>query len=77
MNKPVIVIHGPQGCGKTRHAQALAKHFGCDRIVDDWEGEDRRAGTLVLTNDVEPASILPGMVVLPFADAMRRAGLQP
>lgn len=26
MNRSVIV-HGPQGCGKTRNAVALARHF--------------------------------------------------
>lgn len=29
-----IIIHGPQGCGKSRHAEALARHFGCGHIVD-------------------------------------------
>lgn len=29
-----IIIYGPQGCGKSRHAEALARHFGCRHIVD-------------------------------------------
>lgn len=33
-----LVIYGPQGCGKTTKAQALAEHFGCSTIVDDWDG---------------------------------------
>ena len=31
-----IVVFGPQGCGKTRNAEALAAHFGLRFIVDDW-----------------------------------------
>lgn len=33
-----LVIYGPQGCGKTTNASALAEHFGCVSIVDDWDG---------------------------------------
>jgi MoxR-like ATPase len=73
-----ILIHGPQGCGKTRNAQALAAHFGCSKVVDDWNGRDRVvAGALVLTNiDNWKASALPtARRVVPFAKAMREAGL--
>lgn len=73
-----ILIHGPKACGKTRNAQALAAHFGCSRIVDDWNGRDRVApGALVLTNvDDWKASALPTTRrVMPFALAMREAGL--
>lgn len=46
-----VVIHGPQGCGKTRHAAALAAHFGDARVVDDWNGRDRLGpGDLALTS---------------------------
>lgn len=37
-----VIVYGPPGCGKTRHAQALKKHFDCDKIVDDWD--PNRAG---------------------------------
>lgn len=73
-----ILIHGPQGCGKARNAQALAAHFGCSKVVDDWNGRDRVvAGALVLTNiDNWKASALPtARRVVPFAKAMREAGL--
>ena len=30
-----IIIHGPQGCGKTRSAERLRKYFGMDEICDD------------------------------------------
>ncbi len=30
-----IIIYGPKACGKTRNAEAIAKHFNCTCIVDD------------------------------------------
>ena len=32
-NKPLI-IYGPEGCGKTRYAQAPDRHFGKEIIID-------------------------------------------
>lgn len=48
-----VVIYGPQGCGKTRNAERIAKFYGLRTIVDDWNGRDEFASidTLVLTND--------------------------
>ena len=31
-----VIIHGHQGCGETTNKDALAKHFGCSQVVDDW-----------------------------------------
>lgn len=54
-----VIIYGPQGCGKTRNAEALAKHFGLNHIIDDGEDENGNSwhpgdpvpdDTLVLTN---------------------------
>ncbi len=75
-----VVIHGPQGCGKTRNAQALAAHFGCSRIVDDWNGQSKiEEGSLVLINAMVfriKASALPvGRRFVPFTKAMAEAGL--
>lgn len=73
-----VLIHGPQGCGKTRSAQALAAHFGCSQVVDDWNGRDPiAAGSLVLTNveDWKARALPTSRRVLPFASAMREAGL--
>lgn len=74
-----VVIHGPQGCGKTRNAQALAAHFGCTRIIDDWNGRDRvEEGSLVLTNidAFDMKALLPvGRRFVPFSKAMAEAGL--
>lgn len=35
-----VVLYGPQGCGKTRNAEAIRFHFGCASIVDGWESTD-------------------------------------
>ncbi len=46
-----IIIYGPQGCGKTRNAQVIAKHFKLSKIVEGWNGVDElEDGTLALTN---------------------------
>lgn len=29
-----IVIYGPQGCGKTRNAEAIKQYFGADFVID-------------------------------------------
>lgn len=31
-----VIVYGPQACGKTRHAAALAAHLGLGTIIDDW-----------------------------------------
>lgn len=33
-NKTCTVVYGPQGCGKTTNAEAIAKAYGCHKIVD-------------------------------------------
>lgn len=53
MNKSVIV-YGPQGCGKTRHAKGIAAHFGLTKVVEADELVARsekfdKAGTLYFT----------------------------
>lgn len=50
----IIVIHGPPASGKTFHAEAFRKHYGCAAISDGYpegdEGAPRpKTGDLVLT----------------------------
>lgn len=48
----MLIVYAPQGAGKTMHAEALCKHYGCVRVVDDWMvGELTGEGDLMLTND--------------------------
>lgn len=70
-----IVIHGPQGCGKTVHAAALAAAFGCTKIIDEWNGADPLLpGVLALTNapQISPPR---RALVMRFDVAMDEAGL--
>jgi DNA polymerase III delta prime subunit len=85
-----IVIYGPPGCGKTRNAEALAKHFQLAQVIDcglDLHSERRlltghlpATGALVLTNLGRPeieAYVGNTLRLMPFAAAMndmRRAG---
>lgn len=49
--RPAVVIAGPQGVGKTLHADQLAKRYGCKVIADGWDGHSLvPPGTLALTN---------------------------
>lgn len=46
----IVIVYGPQGCGKTRNSQQLLKHFKCRKIVDDWDGVTRLTnGDMALT----------------------------
>lgn len=71
----MIIIHGPQGCGKTTYAQALAEHFGCSSIQDDWNGSDAPIGELVLTSSTIKANLsaLLDARVIRFDEALRLA----
>ena len=47
INRPTgVVITGPQGSGKTLHADALRKHYGLSRVLDDglWRSVQRPKG---------------------------------
>ncbi|HSV44205.1 MAG TPA: hypothetical protein VLJ58_00320 [Ramlibacter sp.] len=76
-----VVVYGPQGCGKTRHAEALAKYFGLAHWCD-WDGaRDQRLarGHLILTN-LDPRelghALPPQTRAFSFPNAMRMAGLK-
>lgn len=34
--KKMIVIYGPQGCGKTTCTNLFAKHYGATKVADGW-----------------------------------------
>ena len=68
-----VLIHGPQGCGKSIHAARLAEHFGCGQVVDDWDGVSQvPSGVLLLTNiDSLPLASVKDVRVLSFHEAMQ------
>lgn len=72
MNKSWIV-YGPQGCGKTRNAKAIAKGLGLSQIHDGWDGSKQTFSTmdtLHLTNEL-PAWAKENRRVLAYAEAMK------
>ncbi|HZR35692.1 MAG TPA: hypothetical protein VFA75_09980 [Nevskia sp.] len=70
-NVRTVIIHGPQGCGKTRNAEALRRHFKLERVIEDW-WDGRRIpafGALVLTNN-SPEPKWGKYRVIAFSEAM-------
>lgn len=70
----IVIISGPQGCGKTRHAPQLLRHFGGKRIVE-FDGiefiAEARDGDVVLTNLTPRAALAavkhaPGIKVVAY-----------
>jgi uridine kinase len=66
-----VIIHGPQGCGKTRHSATLARHYGKVFILnhDDVIQPDAYPMDAIVFTNTE----LPGAIA--FDTAMRAAGL--
>jgi hypothetical protein len=38
VKEPSWIVYGPQGCGKSMHARAIAKMLSLKDVVDDWDG---------------------------------------
>jgi hypothetical protein len=58
-----IIVYGPRGCGKTKHAEALRVHFNCAQIIDeaewpktsrDWTKFKSGSDLLLVTDDEKP-----------------------
>lgn len=66
------LVYGPEGCGKTRDAQAIADALGLTEIVDDWQPGDPVPVTkaLVLTNHLGPDHMPFSRRVLSYDQAM-------
>lgn len=70
-----VIIHGPQGCGKTRHAKDFCELYGCTAWTDDWlPGEPLTPGLLHLTFEIPTG--LPGrdVQIIGFDEAMKALG---
>ena len=77
-----VIVYGPQGCGKTRNADALVKHFGVRESVDLEESlirgsQLKQTGVLYLTSRTPEELISDGFIdrdarrVFSFDEAMR------
>lgn len=72
-----IIIRGPQGCGKTSNAQALAAYFGCTEVVDDWDGFTPLCdGALALTNSANAGNAIKDAEILEYGRACWMAGIR-
>lgn len=70
-----LLIYGPPGSGKSTHAEALRRHFGRDRVIDEFEPSpgDIPAGNILLLG-LRP---MAGVDCLPIDAALAAAGLTP
>lgn len=60
-----IIIYGPQGCGKTSHAERFRRHFKMDEVCDDemdpypltvQQQEEFKAGKVLFLTPIDPKS---------------------
>jgi energy-coupling factor transporter ATP-binding protein EcfA2 len=67
-----VLVHGPQGCGKSTHAQSIAMALGLSNVLDDWQAGAAvpLLDTLVLTNAENPKWYFQGRVMT-FDQAMQ------
>lgn len=74
MTAKSVLVHGPQGCGKTSNAPAIAQVLGLSNIQDNWEPGAAVAllDTLVLTSFCEARWHFKGRVMT-FDQAMQIA----
>lgn len=73
-----IIIIGPQGCGKSLNAPALAKAFNLKRWceADDVYPVPVR-DCLILTYDLTPELEAAGLKVVPFSEAIKKITPHP
>lgn len=80
-----IIVYGPQGCGKTKHAEALRAHFNCDAVIDDAQWPTRTSeltrfksgnSLWLVSDDQVPAKLgTENRRIYSFEDAAAEAGL--
>lgn len=64
-----VVIYGSVASGKTRYAEQYKTHFGCNRIIEEWDGKTLlEVGDLALTQLNPPYSI-PTSLIVPVEEA--------
>lgn len=82
-----VIVYGPQGSGKSFHAEALRAFFGCTAVEEDTAdiyrqisspgaaAEFKARNVLVLTHIAPPESLIDNRRILHIRDALRVAGL--
>jgi hypothetical protein len=77
-----VIVYGPQGCGKSTHAEAMKLHFCLKQVLDGWSFSEPipETDTLILTNETGVAERLPSEAsayVYRYEDVMKaiREGL--
>lgn len=83
MTEPSVIMYGPQGVGKTFHAERIAKHFGLARIVDGGKNSynyrecksPQPEGTLYIT-DEKPKKVIDGVIVVSFDRVAADIGIE-
>ena len=64
----IVIVHGPQGSGKTFNAERFLKHYGCTQIIE-WDfRQTLKDGDLALTNS-KPPFYIPGALVVDIETA--------
>lgn len=65
-----VIVTGPQGSGKSKHATRLARALGCEGVIEDWwPGDPLEQGRLHLTH-AEMAGASTDARVIHIADAL-------
>lgn len=80
MSNKTIIVYGPQGCGKSHNAGRIARAFGLDRVIDEWEPGDPappKQGALVLTHETPDTASSRRYRVFSFADVMSQINGTP
>lgn len=65
-----VVITGPQGCGKSNHGEALARHYGKVAVIDDWT-----IGTPIPSDAIALTSETRLINAIRYKNAMSAAGI--
>lgn len=60
----IVVLYGPMASGKTHHAEAIAAHFRCQNIVDNFGGEIAPYGGGGATTKGQPVRVGPGSLLI-------------
>jgi len=46
-----IIVYGPQGCGKSKNKESIARYFGVSKVIDNWNpGDPLPDDAIALTN---------------------------